>query len=569
VKILGISNVENSSAAVLADGRVVAAAEEERFVRRKHHRGFPFHAIRFCLDQASLDINDVDLLTVGWVPYLGLVRRGLCTVSAALRSRSLKSKLGRGGNYVGIIGEQFRIRSILRESFGLRRPVRVRYTNHHLSHMASAFFLSPFEEAAVLTIDGTGEYQTVLAGEYRRGGFRVLDEVHYPYSLGHLYAVFTSFLGFRPNSGEGKLMGLAAYGSPSYEDAIRSFVRFDAARCRFRYDVRCIDYSDGLNRSFSRDFTSRFGSPREPGHTIEERHRDVAASVQKVLEGIIVDLAVVLQRRTGLSDICLAGGVALNCIANARILERTRFQRVYVPSAPSDAGVSLGSALFHYHRATGGRPEAPANSACLGPSFARGECLTALRRRDLVWEDCGDPEAAAAERLERGQIVGWFQGRMEFGPRALGARSILAPPYPAEMKDFINARVKFREEFRPFAPIIPLEDVPDWFTDHCASPNMSFALRVREDRRDRIPAVTHVNGRARLQTVTREENPRLHAILRHFERRTGVPVLLNTSFNVRGDPIVCTPDDALDCFERTDMDVLFLGDLLVTKGLPV
>jgi carbamoyltransferase len=567
VKILGISNVENSSAAILTDGRVVAAAEEERFVRRKHYRGFPFRAIAFCLSEAGLDINDLDLVTTGWVPYRGWVRRGLSTVQAALVSRSVAGKLSRGGSYTAMIGEQLRMRRILRESFGLRRRVPLRHTNHHLSHMASALFLSPFDEAALLTVDGTGEYQTLLAGEYRGGRFRILDEIHYPYSIGHLYSVFTSFLGFAPNSGEGKLMALAAYGSPRYEDAIRSVVRCDAARCRFRYDLRCIDYSDGLRRSFSRHFTTRFGAPREPGAPIETRHEDIAASVQKVLEDTIVGIADALARRTGLEDLCMAGGVALNCVANSKILERTAFRRVYVPSAPSDAGVSLGSALLHHQRMASERPVAPDGGARLGPAFTREECLSALNfnGRDLAWEVCDEPETVAAERLERGEIVGWFQGRMEFGPRALGARSILAPPYPATMKDFINARVKFREEFRPFAPVIPLEDVPDWFSEHCASPNMSFALRVREDRRDRIPAVTHVNGRARLQTVTRKENPRIHAMLRRFERRTGVPVLLNTSFNVRGEPIVCTPADALSCFQRADMDALFLGDLLVRK----
>ena len=565
MKILGISNVENSSAAILVDGRLIAAAEEERFVRRKHYRGFPLRAIDFCLSEAGLDINDLDLVTTGWVPYRGLVRRGLGTLKAALASRSLARKFSCGANYAGIIGEQLRMESILRDSFGLRRRLRPRYTNHHLSHMACAFFLSPFEEAALLTLDGTGEYQTVVTGEYRRGDFRTFDEVRYPYSLGHLYSVFTSFLGFRPNWGEGKLMGLAAYGSPSYEDAIRSIVSFDAASSRLRYDLRCIDYSGGLHRDFSRDFVARFGAPREPGGAIETRHEDLAASIQKVLEDIVIDLADALQRRTGLRDLCLAGGVALNCVANSRVLERTGFRRVYVPSAPSDAGVSLGSALFHHHRITGDRPVMPANSACLGPSFTREDCLGALDGRDLVWEECREPEGVAAERLQQGQILGWFQGRMEFGPRALGARSILAPPFPAEIRDVINARVKFREGFRPFAPIIPAEDVSDWFSDHCASPNMSFAFPVREDRRDRVPAVTHVNGRARLQSVTAAANPGLHAMLKHFEKRTGVPVLLNTSFNVRGQPIVCTPADALDCFERTDMDALFLGELLVRK----
>ncbi len=563
--ILGISNVENSSAAILVDGHLVAAAEEERFVRRKHFQGFPKRAIEFCLDEARLGIDDVDVVTTGWVPYGGLTRRGIYTLKAALLSRSLTAKLGRGGNYARIVAEQLRLRSLLVEAFGLTRHMPIRYTNHHLSHMSCALFLSPFEDAALLTLDGTGEYQTVVMGEYTRGAFHTLDEIYYPYSLGHLYSVFTSFLGFRANSGEGKLMGLAAYGAPCYEDDIRSVVSFDATSGRLRYDLRCIDYSGGVCREFPEGFTARFGAPREPGSAITARHENLAASVQKVLEDIVVDLADTLQRRTGHENLCLAGGVALNCVANSLVLERTGFSRVFVPSAPSDAGVSLGSALHYHHHITGERPVLPVNSACLGPSYSRADCLSALSGRDFVWEDCPEPERAAADRLAGGEILGWFQGRMEFGPRALGARSILAPPFPAEMKDVINTRVKFREGFRPFAPVIPAEDVPEWFEDHCPSPNMSFAARVREDRRDRIPAVTHVNGRARLQSVTAEANPGLHAVLRYFGESTGVPVLLNTSFNVRGEPIVRTPAEALDCFQRTDMDALFLGGVLVRR----
>ena len=465
MKILGISNVENSSAAILVDGHLVAAAEEERFVRRKHFQGFPRRSIEFCLDEAGLGINDVDVVTTGWVPYGGLTRRGLYTLKAALLSHSMATKLGRGGNYARIVAEQFRLRSLLSESFGLTRRTPIRYTNHHLSHMACALFLSPFEEAALLTLDGTGEYQTVVMAEYTRGVFHTLDEIYYPYSLGHLYSVFTSFLGFRSNSGEGKLMGLAAYGVPCYEDDIRSVVSFDASTGRLRYDLRCIDYSGGICREFPEGLTSRFGAPREPGSAIETHHENLAASVQKVLEDIVVGLADTLHRRTGHENLCIAGGVALNCVANSKVLERTGFRRAYVPSAPSDAGVSLGSALHYHHSATGERPVLPANSACLGPCYGRADCVSALGGRDLVWEDCPEPALAAAELLERGQILGWFQGRMEFGPRALGARSILAPPFPAEIKDVINSRVKFREGFRPFAPVIPAEDVPEWFDD--------------------------------------------------------------------------------------------------------
>jgi len=565
MNILGISNLENASAALIADGRVVAACEEERFQRKKHYQGFPTHAIRFCLKKAGLTLDQIDVVAMGWVPWRGVVHRVATTLQMAIRNREFGKKMKRGGNYFSIIGEQLHTRKILQKIFGGGDHLRIRYVNHHISHMACGFFLSPFEKAALLSLDGTGEYQTGLTGSCEGGKFRIHRQIKYPYSLGHLYGVFTSFLGFRPNNGEGKVMGLAAYGEPEYEDALQRIIRFDKRNGRLRYDTRYIDYSAALVRSFSRELTSLLGEPRPPESEITGRHQNIAASLQKVVEDIIVEMASDLSKRTGLENLSMSGGVALNCVANAKILERSGFRKMYVPSAPSDAGVSLGSALQVYHRLTGKMPRVNGGSPFLGPGYTTKEISRQLEQRGIAYQLNDEPEREAARRLSRGEIVGWFNGRMEFGPRALGSRSILAPPFPSDMKDRLNERVKFREGFRPFAPAVLENRVPEWFDNSCSSPNMSFAFPVKATLREKIPAVTHVNGRARLQTVSRELNPRFHAILEHYRELTGLPVVLNTSFNLRGEPIVCTPGEAIDCFLKTGMDALFLENCLIRR----
>jgi carbamoyltransferase len=566
MNILGICNLENSSAALICDGHVVAACEEERLSRVKHHRGFPLRSVEYCLRQGGLSICDVDAVAIGWVPWQGVTHRIASTLRLVMKNRGLSNKLDRGGSYFRIIWEQLRAGKLISDQWDEPSRFRVHYMNHHQCHMASSYFTSPFSESAMMSIDGTGEYETCVLGKCERGRFQRLARVAYPHSVGHLYTVFTSFLGFRPNSGEGKTMALAAYGEPVYESAIKSLCHLDEASGAFTCDLRRVDYSGALRRSFPQPFASVFGEPREPDGEIEDRHRDIAASIQKVLEDIIIKQARLLSRMTHTENLCLSGGVALNCLANARLIEQTGFGRIHVPSAPTDAGVSLGAALALHFRAAGYRPDVNAASPFLGPEYSSSQCLSAARRHGTAFMEVEDPERQAAQLLAQGNIVGWFQGRMEFGPRALGARSILAPPAPASMKDELNGKVKFREGFRPFAPAVLAEAVPDWFEDHGDSPNMSFAFRVKLHRAREIPAVTHVNGRSRLQTVTGPMAPRLYRLLEHFRDLTGIPILLNTSFNVAGEPIVCTPDDALKCFRKTDMDYLLLGNYLVARN---
>ena len=567
MKILGISNLENSSAALLVDGRPAAACEEERFTRKKHFQGFPRQSIASCLESSGLLIEDVDHIVVGWIPYRGIVRRAVTTLRAALRDRKFGHRLSRGSGYFSIIKEQFFLRDLLKNHFNTKKNIPIHFVNHHLSHLACAYFLSGLDNAAALSVDGCGEYQTCLMGKYEKGKWVKLKDIKFPYSLGHIYSIFTSFLGFRTNSGEGKVMGLAAYGKPVYLDEMKSFLFFDEKRIALTYDPAYIDYAGALHRSFPPSFTARFGPPREPEGPIDQKHKDIAASIQAFTEEVMVGLALYLERTTGFKSLCLSGGVALNCVANAKIKEKTSFEKIYVPSAPSDAGVSLGAALYLYHGLTGKFPAVDGAGPFLGPGFSSKENVSALKSFDMHSRMSDNPAKDAAELLARGKIIGWFQDRMEFGPRALGARSIIAPPFPAEMKDIVNDRVKFRENFRPFAPIIPKEDVPHWFDLYCDSPNMSFAFEVKPALREKVPAITHVNGRARLQTVDEKANPLLYALIKEFRRLTGIPVLMNTSFNRRGEPIVCTPAHALTCFEKTDMDALFLGDLLVEKKL--
>jgi carbamoyltransferase len=565
MNILGIGNLDNSSAALLVDGRLAAACEEERFTRQKHFRGFPRQSVAYCLESAGLGMNDVDHVAVGWVPLRGIVHRVATTLGAALKDRRFGHRVSRGNDYFAVIKEQLALRGLLEKAFDAKKKVPIHYVNHHMAHLACSYFLSGWDNAAALSIDGCGEYQTCVMGKFENARFVKLKEIKYPNSLGHIYGVFTSFLGFKPNSGEGKVMGLAAYGKPVYLDDIRSFVFFDEKKIGLSFDPAYIDYAGALQRWFPRSFTAVFGPPRQPEGPVGQVHKDIAASIQAFTEEVMVGLSLYLARQTGCRSLCLSGGVALNCVANAKIKEQTPFERIYVPSAPSDAGASLGAALYLYSRLTGESPKTADACAFLGPGFSREELAEAVKRSGMTYREVENPARTAAEFLAEGKIIGWFQERMEFGPRALGARSILAPPFPGEMKDIINRRVKFRENFRPFAPVILAEEAERWFDHYCPSPNMSFALAVKPGQRDKIPAIVHVNGRARLQTVDKKDNPLLYEVLEHFRDLTGIPVFMNTSFNRRGEPIVCTPGDALACFEHTGMDALFLGGLVVSK----
>jgi carbamoyltransferase len=594
VKILGLSAFyHDSAAALVVDGRIVAAAQEERFSRKKHDARFPKNAVRYCLAEGKIDVGELDHVVFYDKPfvkferlletYLAFAPRGFASFRMAL-PLWLREKLFQ--------------KKVLREELDklgkkIDWEAKLLFSEHHQSHAASAFFPSPFEHAAVLTMDGVGEWATTSAGEGHGNKLELRKELHFPHSLGLLYSAFTYYTGFRVNSGEYKLMGLAPYGRPRFAQLILEKVvdvKPDGT-CRLNQDY--FDYCTGLRMTNGR-FDALFGAPaRKPEEKLTDFHMDVAASIQAVTEEVVLRLTRGLADETGLPNLCLAGGVALNCVANGKILRDGKFKNIWIQPAAGDAGGALGAALAAYHqfadgpRAVDGAHDMMAGSY-LGPSFEQADIERRLTAAGAVLETV--PEPALIEKttdaLVAGKAVGWFQGRMEFGPRALGGRSILGDPRDPAMQRTLNLRVKYRESFRPFAPAVLREDVADWFELDADSPYMLLVANVAarrcrrmsedEDKlfgidklnvaRSDIPAVTHVDYSARVQTVHRETNPRYHRLLQSFKARTGTPVLVNTSFNVRGEPIVCTPEDAFRCFMGSDIEVLVVGDAWMEKG---
>jgi len=592
--ILGISAYyHDSAAALLRDGEILAAAQEERFSRTKHDARFPAHAVRWCLDYAGIGLGDLRCVVFYDKPllkfdrlletYLALAPRGFSSFVAAMPIW-LKEKL-----FLKVM-----LRRELAALGGMREAdlPPLLFSEHHRSHAASAFFPSPFAEAAVMCLDGVGEWATSTM--WRGTGHRLepLWEIRFPHSLGLLYSAFTYYTGFKVNSGEYKLMGLAPYGEPKYAALIRDRLVDIKEDGTFRLDLAYFDYPVGL-RMTNAEFDGLFGGPRRaPESPLTQREMDLAASIQAVTEEIVLRLGRTLQRETGAANLCLAGGVALNCVANGRLLREGPFRDLWIQPAAGDAGGALGAALCAWHEHLG-EPRAPVpgdamRGSFLGPEYDDGEIEAALGNLGAVYEriDRGALVPRVAERLAAGDVVGWFQGRMEFGPRALGARSILGDPQSPKMQATMNLKIKFRESFRPFAPAVLEERVADWFDLDRRSPYMLFVapvaaakrrpMTVDEERlfgidklnvaRSAIPAVTHVDYSARIQTVNRETQPLFHALLAEFERRTGCPVLVNTSFNVRGEPIVNSPEDAYRCFMRTNMDTLVIGGCVMDKG---
>jgi carbamoyltransferase len=594
MRILGVSAFyHDAAAALVVDGRIVAAAQEERFTRRKHDAGFPAHAIRFCLEHAALAPDDIDHVVFYEKPFLKFERlletylayapRGYRSFAAALplwiREKLFQKELLRG--------------ELSRIGFGNTVSGRMLFTEHHQSHAASAFFPSPFSEAVVLTIDGVGEWATASVSLGRGHELESIREIHFPHSLGLLYSAFTYYIGFKVNSGEYKVMGLAPYGTPRYAALILDTLIDVKPDGSFRLDLDYFDYHTGLRMTNAR-FARLFGrAPRQPDEPLEQFHMDIAASIQAVTDEVMRRLTRALAAEFGLPNLCLAGGVALNCVSNGKILRDGQFKRIWIQPAAGDAGGAVGAALAAYHLHTGG--ERITSNGCdgmsgsyLGPAFTQPaieQRLDAVGARfDTASDDC-HMIAATADALARGLVVGWFQGRLEFGPRALGARSILADPRVPSMQKALNLKIKFRESFRPFAPSVLREDLADWFELDGDSPYMLLVAEVRRDRqrpmtngdeqrfgidklnvvRSDIPAVTHVDYSARIQTVHRETNPLYHRLLQAFKERTACPVLVNTSFNVRGEPIVCTPEDAFRCFMGTGLDVLVAGRCIVHK----
>ncbi len=557
--VLGLScHYHDSAACLVSDGRVVAAAQEERFNRDKHCSDFPAQAINYCMEAGGIILDDVDHVVFYEKPYLKLAR----VVVQHLRSwpRSYRTFMAGMPDW---LQDRLAIPLVLKRQLGYTGSTL--YLHHHLSHAASAYMVSPFESAAILTADGVGEWATLTCSHGKGDAIEVLAEQRYPHSLGLFYSAMTTYLGFRANGGEGKLMGLAAYGEPRFIDQLRSVVRVndDAS---FRVDERFFGFNRG-QRMYSPALVAALGPQREPESAIEARHHDVAASVQALAEDLLIGIARQLHERTGSTDLCLAGGVFLNCLTNHKLLEHTPFERVFVQPAAGDAGGALGAAAYAQHALLGVPRSEPLRHVYLGPEYGP----TTIRRM-LVNSGVTFEELAEDELLERGAqlladdlVVGWFQGRMEFGPRALGNRSILGNPCNPAMQDILNERIKKREPFRPFAPAVLAEHADEYFELLDSSPFMLLAPRVREAWRERLPSITHVDGTARVQAVDKDTNPRFWGLIERFGRLRGVPMVVNTSFNQRGEPIVCTPEDALECFRRSGMDAMVIGDFVVRK----
>jgi carbamoyltransferase len=594
VRILGISAYyHDSAAALVADGRIVAAAQEERFTRRKHDARFPAHAVGFCLQHARVAPDDIDAIVFYEKPflkferlietYLGFAPRGYRSFAMAM-PLWIREKLFQKD----LLGREL-------TRLGFTKPAdRLLFTEHHQSHAASAFYPSPFSEAVVLTMDGVGEWTTTSVSLGKGKTLQPVREIHFPHSLGLLYSAFTYYTGFKVNSGEYKVMGLAPYGTPRFATQILDSLIDVKPDGSFRLDLRYFDYYTGLRMTNDR-FARLFGrAPRQPEEPLEPFHMDIAASVQAVTDEVMLRMTRALAAEFRMPNLCLAGGVALNCVANGKVLRDGRFDRIWVQPAAGDAGGALGAALAGYHMhhgqdrvATCG-PDAMSGSY-LGPEYAQGDIeqrLSAVGARFDVAADDASMAQLTADALASGQAVGWFQGRMEFGPRALGGRSILGDARSPSMQKTLNLKVKYRESFRPFAPAVLREDVGSWFDLNDDSPYMLLVADVKHEHRramtdseqglfgidklnvvrSTIPAVTHVDYSARIQTVHQETNPLFYQVLQAFKRQTGCPVLVNTSFNVRGEPIVCTPEDAFRCFMGTDLDLLVVGRAVMRKG---
>ena len=594
MNILGISAFyHDSAAALISDGDIVAAAQEERFTRNKHEADFPHLAIEYCLHQAGITADELDHVVFYDKPFLKferLLETYLAFAPSGFRSFKLAIPIW--------LREKLFLKDLLQKKLCALAPgcdlaERLLFSEHHLSHAASAFFPSPFKEAAILTMDGVGEWATTSLAVGSGNQLEITKEIHFPHSLGLLYSAFTYYTGFKVNSGEYKMMGLAPYGEPRYAALIMDHLIDIKPDGTFRLDISFFDYCTGLNMTNSK-FNALFGAaPRKPDSPVTQRDMDLAASIQLVTEEIILRLARSIAAETGLNNLCLAGGVALNCVANGKLLRDGCFDNIWIQPAAGDAGGALGAALAAYHLHSD-KPRVPdvdgkdaMNGAFLGPAYDQADIELRLRQAGAHYEVLDEATLirTCVKELAEGKALAWFQGRMEFGPRALGARSILGDARSHQMQSILNLKVKRRESFRPFAPSILREDVAEWFELDCDSPYMQFVADVKKERRNfvsdtqdalfgienlqlprsEIPAVTHVDYSARIQTVHQDTNPRYHLLLSSFKAKTGCPVLVNTSFNVRGEPIACTPEDAFRCFMSTEIDMMAIGDCFLRK----
>jgi carbamoyltransferase len=557
--VLGIScYYHDASAALIRDGVVLAAAQEERFDRDRYSPVFPIQAINYCLREAGITIYDVDELAFYEKMYLKFERTVMGHVAGWPHTLS---------NFLSTmplwLKDRLAVAFTVEEELRFKKPIK--HVKHHLSHAASCFYPSPFDEAAILTVDGVGEYACATWGWGRGTEIRIEQELHYPHSLGLLYSIFTAFLGFRVFSGEGKVMALAELGEDRYAQQLAELVQL-ATDGSFRLNTRYLSFNRG-ERMHNAAFEALFGQARVENGPLEQRHFDLACSLQRMTERVILAMARHVKAKTGMRHLCLAGGVFLNVTANSRIRDEGLFDDIFIQPGAGDAGAALGAASYVYH-AVGGHPRSwVMRSAALGPAFDDRAIEVLLRNKRAPYRKL-DRDALldeTARLIQEGRIVGWFQGRMEFGPRALGNRSILANPIDPGMKDHLNARVKHRESFRPFGASVQAEHVAEWFEPGQPSPFMLQVFRVRDDKLGQIPAVTHVNQTCRIQSVDREVDGIYWELIERFRQRTGVPMVLNTSFNDQ-EPIVCTPADAWACFDGTRMDALVMGSFLVEKG---
>ncbi len=590
--VLGVScYYHDAAAALLRDGVLIAAAEEERFSRVKHDYSFPRNAIRFCLDQAGIEGKDLDYVVFFEKPFRKFDRILMTTLQTYPRSWKVFRE-----SMISWMIDKLWVGLTLQNELGVSKE-RVLFCEHHLSHAASAFLCSPFEEAAILTVDGVGEWATTTSGIGRGNEIRILKQIEFPHSIGLLYSAFTAFLGFEVNEGEYKVMGMAPYGVPRYVNKIWKLVQQNRDGS-FSLDMDYFSFHYSTDQTYSRKFVALFGDPR-PSHLqfftrksgfpkyfgsppgdynelcdLNQHYADIAASIQRVTEELLLNMANQLQRETGMKRLCIAGGVGLNSVANARIRKETSFEQLFVQPAAGDAGGALGAALWAYNSLLGKPRRFTMRHACWGRANSEAEINDFLRENAIPFQHFADDEELlnlVVERLVQGKVVGWSQGRFEWGPRALGNRSILADPRNPEMKDIVNARIKFREPYRPFAPSVLAEcaeqhfDLPHAQCHHPAR-YMLYVVPVKEGQHSVLPAITHVDGTARLQTVFRDQSPRYYRLIERFAQATGVPVVLNTSFNLRGEPIVNTPAEAYHTFSQSEMDSLIMENFLVDKA---
>ena len=592
--ILGVSAFYHDSAAcIIENGEIIAAAQEERFTRKKHDADFPHNAIKYCLKEANITADKIDKVVFYEKPfikferlletYLAFAPKGFTSFAKAM-PLWIKDKLFQKQSLVKDL------KSVLCKN--INWSDRLLFSEHHISHAASAFFPSPYKRAAVLTLDGVGEWTTSSLAVGNGRSLKVIKEVHFPHSLGLLYSAFTYYLGFKVNSGEYKVMGLAPYGEPRYVDLIRENLISVKDDGSFQLNMGYFDYPTGLTMT-SKKFHKLFGGPpRKPETQLTQREMDLAASVQKVTEDIVLKIAKEAARETGEKNLCLAGGVALNCVANGILSQEKIFDNIWIQPAAGDAGGALGAALCVWHLFNNGERKISLagdrmKGAFLGPEFSEKEIVDDLDACGAIYEKLSETKliSRVVNALVNKKAIGWMQGRMEFGPRALGGRSIIADPRSPHMQKQLNLKVKYRESFRPFAPSVLREDVGQWFEHASESPYMLIVANVKKDKRrsmtsfekrlfgidklnvprSSVPAVTHVDYSARIQTVDSNTNPRFHALITKFKEKTGCPLIVNTSFNVRGEPIVCTPKDAFKCFMGTKLDILVVGDYLLIK----